>query len=106
LTELLDLPWHEARAQASAREIAEASLRAIAAQNKTLNVFLHVAESADDAMPVAVKDNIVTTEMPTTCASRILRNFVSPTDATAVARLRATGAMVIGKTNLDEFAMG
>src|SRR4051794_41615475 len=57
-------------------------------------------------MPVAVKDNIVTTDMPTTCASRILSDFLSPFDATAVARLRAGGCSVVGKTNLDEFAMG
>ena len=57
-------------------------------------------------MPVAVKDNIVTTDAPTTCASRILEGYVSPYDATAVVRLRAAGAMIAGKANLDEFAMG
>src|SRR5438045_3386304 len=57
-------------------------------------------------MPIAVKDNIVTNDMPTTCASRILGNFRSPFDATAVARLRQSGCSIIGKTNLDEFAMG
>jgi aspartyl-tRNA(Asn)/glutamyl-tRNA(Gln) amidotransferase subunit A len=57
-------------------------------------------------LPLAVKDNIVTTDMPTTCASRILGRFVSPFDATAVARLRTAGCSVVGKTNLDEFAMG
>jgi aspartyl-tRNA(Asn)/glutamyl-tRNA(Gln) amidotransferase subunit A len=58
------------------------------------------------AMPIAVKDNIVTVEQPTTCASRILEGYVSPFTATAVNRLRAAGAMVAGKTNMDEFAMG
>ncbi|HEU4524963.1 MAG TPA: Asp-tRNA(Asn)/Glu-tRNA(Gln) amidotransferase subunit GatA [Gemmatimonadales bacterium] len=58
------------------------------------------------AMPVAVKDNIVTVEQPTTCASRILEGYVSPYNATAVNRLRAAGAMVAAKTNMDEFAMG
>ena len=58
------------------------------------------------AMPVAVKDNIVTVEQPTTCASRILEGYVSPYDATALRRLRAAGAMVAAKTNMDEFAMG
>src|SRR5258708_26957041 len=57
-------------------------------------------------MPVAIKDNIVTTGLPTTCGSRILPDFVSPFEATAVARLRARGAVVVGKANLDEFAMG
>ena len=57
-------------------------------------------------MPVAVKDNIVTLELPTTCASRILEGYVSPFEATAIKRLRAAGGMVAAKTNLDEFAMG
>src|SRR5438105_2702571 len=104
VSDLLDLPWHEAREQASAREIVDASLAAI--RNDRLNAFLRVADSAADGQPIAVKDNIVTTDMPTTCASRILSNFVSPFDATAVARLRAAGASIVGKTNLDEFAMG
>ncbi len=57
-------------------------------------------------VPVALKDNIVTTDQPTTCASRILEGYVSPFDATVVRRLRAAGAIIAGKTNLDEFAMG
>ncbi len=57
-------------------------------------------------MPVALKDNIVTVEQPTTCASRILEGYVSPYNATVVERLRAAGAMIAAKTNLDEFAMG
>ena len=54
----------------------------------------------------AVKDNMCTTDFPTTCGSRILGRWMSPYDATVVARLREAGAIVIGKTNLDEFAMG
>ena len=106
MTELLNLPWHEARASASGRELIEAAIRAIDERNPKLNAFLYVARDAADGMPIAVKDNIVTTGMPTTCASRIMGNFVSPFDATAVARLRASRCSVIGKTNLDEFAMG
>jgi len=58
------------------------------------------------ALPIAVKDNIVTIEEPTTCGSRILEGYLSPYTATAVRRLRAAGAMVACKANLDEFAMG
>jgi aspartyl-tRNA(Asn)/glutamyl-tRNA(Gln) amidotransferase subunit A len=58
------------------------------------------------AMPVALKDNIVTVEQPTTCASRILEGYLSPYNATVVERLRAAGAMIAAKTNMDEFAMG
>ncbi len=57
-------------------------------------------------VPIAVKDNIVTTEQPTTCASRILEGYVSPFNATAIERLRKAGALIAAKTNLDEFAMG
>jgi len=58
------------------------------------------------ATPVAVKDNLATLTLPTTCGSRILRGYVSAYEATAVKRLRAAGAVVFGKTNMDEFAMG
>ncbi len=57
-------------------------------------------------VPIAVKDNICTLDLPTTCASRLLSNYRSPFEATVVKRLRAAGAVVVGKTNLDEFAMG
>lgn len=78
-----------------------------------LNAFLQVdekaAQSADGVLsgvPIAIKDNICTLGLPTTCGSRILEGYVSPFEATAVQRLRQAGAVVIGKTNLDEFAMG
>jgi aspartyl-tRNA(Asn)/glutamyl-tRNA(Gln) amidotransferase subunit A len=56
--------------------------------------------------PVAIKDNIATLDLPTTCGSRILAGYVSPFEATVVSRLRAAGAVIFGKTNMDEFAMG
>ncbi|HEX9161541.1 MAG TPA: amidase family protein, partial [Thermoanaerobaculia bacterium] len=100
------MPFTEARTQVSPAEYVRASLDAIEKQNSALNAFLRVNDSASGAFPIAIKDNIVTTDMPTTCASRILGTFVSPFDATAVERLRAKGAAIVGKTNLDEFAMG
>jgi aspartyl-tRNA(Asn)/glutamyl-tRNA(Gln) amidotransferase subunit A len=57
-------------------------------------------------VPVGIKDNICTRGLPTTCASRILEGFVSPYDAEVVKRLRDAGAVILGKLNLDEFAMG
>ena len=57
-------------------------------------------------MPLAIKDNICTDGVPTTCSSRMLQNFVPPYDATVIAKLRAHDYLLLGKTNLDEFAMG
>lgn len=57
-------------------------------------------------VPVALKDNLSTVDFPTTCASRILEGYRAPYDATVVCRLRESGAVLLGKTNLDEFAMG
>lgn len=57
-------------------------------------------------VPVAIKDNLTTLDYPTTCGSRILEEWKAPYEATVVRRLRAAGALVAGKTNLDEFAMG
>ena len=106
VSELLDLPFHEAREQASPAEYVEACLRAIESHNTALNLFLHVNESPEGSLPVAIKDNIVTNDAPATCGSHILRDFRSPFDATAVARLRGARAAIVGKTNCDEFAMG
>ncbi|MBY0488252.1 MAG: Asp-tRNA(Asn)/Glu-tRNA(Gln) amidotransferase subunit GatA [Gemmatimonadaceae bacterium] len=83
-----------------------------------LNAFLAVDRTGEHAagrtaavgplagVPVAVKDNLATHGLPTTCGSRVLEGYVSPFEATAVRKLREAGAVIIGKTNLDEFAMG
>ncbi|HET6701669.1 MAG TPA: Asp-tRNA(Asn)/Glu-tRNA(Gln) amidotransferase subunit GatA [Gemmatimonadaceae bacterium] len=57
-------------------------------------------------IPYVAKDNIATTDLPTTCGSRVLENYVSAFEATAITRLRNAGAILIGKSNCDEFAMG
>ena len=59
-----------------------------------------------DGMPIVVKDNIATTSMPTSCGSKILGGYVSPYAATVVERLQKAGALIIAKSNMDEFAMG
>jgi aspartyl-tRNA(Asn)/glutamyl-tRNA(Gln) amidotransferase subunit A len=102
------------------------ALLAIKARNDELNVFLYVdeegarrqAESVDAAIgrgesvgplagvPVAIKDNLCQRGVPTTCSSRILEGWRPPYSATVVDRLLAAGAVPVGKTNLDEFAMG
>jgi aspartyl-tRNA(Asn)/glutamyl-tRNA(Gln) amidotransferase subunit A len=110
----------------TATEVCEAHLARIRSLEPRLSAFVTVASEralaraqaldADRAagralgplhgVPVALKDNLCTRGLPTSAASRILRGFVPPYDATVVARLEAAGAVVIGKTNLDEFAMG
>jgi aspartyl-tRNA(Asn)/glutamyl-tRNA(Gln) amidotransferase subunit A len=110
----------------TARAVVDERLDAIAGRNEELNAFNHVmadeARRAADALDgriaagedagplagvaVALKDNMCTRGVPTTCSSRILENWRPPYDATIVSRLQDAGAIVVGKTNLDEFAMG
>ena len=107
---------------AGATAARETGARLAAADAGGLNATLHWSQELLDAegarvdamdrpgplaaLPIALKDNIVTIEQPTTCGSRILEGYLSPYDATAVRRLRAAGALMACKANMDEFAMG
>ncbi|MEG0299426.1 MAG: Asp-tRNA(Asn)/Glu-tRNA(Gln) amidotransferase subunit GatA [Aurantimicrobium sp.] len=107
-------------------EITQAHLDRIAAVDGALNAFLHVnaavsleaAKASDarraagaplsplDGVPIAIKDVLVTTDMPSTSGSKILEGWMSPYDATVVTKVREAGLVPLGKTNMDEFAMG
>jgi len=82
----------------------KASLEEAEAIQKRLGSAADVGVLA--GVPVAIKDNIASLGLPTTCGSKILEGYVSPFEATAVTRLRAHGALIVAKTNMDEFAMG
>jgi aspartyl-tRNA(Asn)/glutamyl-tRNA(Gln) amidotransferase subunit A len=123
---LSELAGMLARGETSAREVVQACLDQIARAEPQVDAFLEVrgvqalaeAEAADRArargeapgelagLPIAVKDILCSPDFETTCASRILRGFRAPYRATALARLRGAGLVVLGRTNMDEFAMG
>jgi aspartyl-tRNA(Asn)/glutamyl-tRNA(Gln) amidotransferase subunit A len=123
-TELLRL---QASGHITAVDIAKAALETISHTEGAVRAFtyrvdpmalLQQAEEIDRrrragerlgalaGVPIAVKDVLCTRDMPTTCSSRMLRDYVSPYDATVVEKLRAADGLLLGKTNMDEFAMG
>ncbi|MDI3314230.1 MAG: Asp-tRNA(Asn)/Glu-tRNA(Gln) amidotransferase subunit GatA [Mycobacterium sp.] len=116
-----------AAGELSSTELTRACLERIEASDERYHAFLHVAAepalataatidnavaageplpSALAGVPLALKDVFTTVDMPTTCGSKILEGWRSPYDATLTARLRAAGIPILGKTNMDEFAMG
>ena len=125
------LTLHEAGAKLRKRELSsveltEAVFQRIADTDDKIHAYLTLARDAameqarradkelkgsgDHAallgLPIALKDNFLTKGLRTTCASKILGDFIPPYDATTVDRMRSAGAVIVGKTNLDEFAMG
>jgi len=115
-----------ARGETTSEAVTDEFLKAIKQRDEKVRAFLHVDESAalnqaravdakrkrGDPMgplagvPVAIKDVLCTEGVPTTCGSKMLQNFVPPYDAHVVTKLKQADAVLIGKTNLDEFAMG
>jgi len=127
LTELTIHQMHDLlrEGRVSSRDLTRAFLDRIAATDERINAFITVNEkqalqaaaaadvrlaagegAALTGIPLALKDIFVTEGLLTTCASRILANFVPPYDGTAVRKLREQGAVILGKVNMDEFAMG
>ncbi|ARD47811.1 Asp-tRNA(Asn)/Glu-tRNA(Gln) amidotransferase subunit GatA [Sporosarcina sp. P33] len=112
------------KGEVTVKEVTEATLNTIEQQEEKIHAFIHVAkeeaanraeqldqEAADTrgqlfGVPIGIKDNIVTKDMATTCASKMLENFVPVYNATVMDKLEAAGAVNMGKLNMDEFAMG
>ncbi|HPP67041.1 MAG TPA: Asp-tRNA(Asn)/Glu-tRNA(Gln) amidotransferase subunit GatA [bacterium] len=112
------------RREISPVELIEKTIEYINRENTALNAYLYInpqcieeakkseqrylnGEAGElDGIPIAVKDNLCTTNQPTTCASKILQGYISPYDASVIVRLKKTGAIITGKTNMDEFAFG
>ena len=113
----------------SSHDLVQACLNVIKEKNKELNAFLevfdNVLDQADEAdkkiaegglsasrrmpllgIPLAIKDNILISGQKATAGSKILEGFISPTNSTAVQKLLDAGAVIVGRTNCDEFAMG
>jgi aspartyl-tRNA(Asn)/glutamyl-tRNA(Gln) amidotransferase subunit A len=125
-TSVVDIAWSVRNNVTSAADVLERHLAEIERREGDIHAFnLVLADEAraraaeiDDAVavgrdpgplagvPVALKDNMCTRGIPTTCSSRILDGWKPPYDATVVSKLREAGAVIVGKTNLDEFAMG
>ena len=123
---LVELCKRLGNGQLSSVEITGAYLASIGAQNSSLNAYVDVydqealaqAKASDarrragqalsplDGIPMAVKDNILVKDRRCTCASRMLQDFIAPYDATVIGRLRTAGMVLLGKLNMDEFAMG
>src|SRR5580692_8839847 len=117
-----EIAAHIAAGETSAVEVTQAHLDRIAAVDDRLHAFLHVdtdgalaqAKRVDAGevtgplagVPLALKDIVVTKGVPTTAGSKILEGWIPPYDATIVSKMRAAGIVVLGKTNMDEFAMG
>src|SRR5260221_10003441 len=121
-----DLAAAIAAGETSAVEVTRAHLDRIEAVDQRVRAFLHVAPEAAltaaaavdrlrsageplgplAGVPLALKDVFTTTDMPTTCGSRILEGWRPPYDATVTRRLRQAGVVILGKANMDEFAMG
>ena len=124
----VDIAARVADGSLSAVDVARRSLELAGSVGKDLNAFITIceekalaqAEAVDKAVqrsgdvrkkpllgvPIAIKDNISYRDYPCTCGSRLLESYIPPYDATVVARLIDAGAVIIGKTNMDEFAMG